>query len=46
MLLLGLDNRTHLLFDSEIDHLVPIVREDDVDKILANIMNITFHCGD
>ena len=34
------------MFDAEIDHLVAIVGEDDVDQVLANVVDIALDRGD
>ena len=46
MLLLGLDDRLAALLDAEVDHLVAVVGEDDVDKVLADVVHIALHGGD
>ena len=42
MLLSGLDNAIRRLLDAEIHHLVPVIAQDDVDQILADVVHITF----
>ena len=46
MFVLGFHNRFTALFDAEIDHLVAIVGEDDVDQVLANVVDIALDRGD
>ena len=41
MLLLGLYNRVDTLLDAQIDNLIAIVRQNDIDKIFADVVNIT-----
>ena len=43
MFVLGFHNRFTALFDSEIDHLVAVVGEDDVNQVLANVVDIALH---
>ena len=43
VLLGGLEDRRDRLLDAEIDDLVAVVGEDDIDKILADIVNIALH---
>ena len=46
MLLLGFDDGLDILFDAEIDDLIAIVCQDNIDKVLADVMHIPLHCGD
>ena len=46
MLLLSLDDGFKALLDTEIDHLIAIVGEDDVNKILTDVMDIALDRGD
>ena len=46
VLALGLDDRFHRLLDAEVDHLVAIVGEDDVDQVLADVVNVALDRGD
>ena len=45
MLLRRPNNRISRLLDPQVHHLVPIVREDDVDQILSDIVHVTLHRG-
>ena len=42
VLVLGLNDRFAALLDAEVDHLITIIREDDINEIFANIMHISF----
>ena len=40
---LSLNDGFTALFDAEVDHLIAIISENNINKILANIVHITFH---
>ena len=42
----GSDDDVACLLDSEIDHFVTVVRQNDVDQVLADIVDITLHGGE
>ena len=41
--LCGLDNRVRRLLDPEVHHTKTIVRQNDVDQILADVVDVAFH---
>ncbi|MPN16378.1 hypothetical protein SDC9_163717 [bioreactor metagenome] len=41
VLLSGFDDGRHRLLDAQVDHGVTVVRDDDVDQVLADVMDIT-----
>ncbi len=45
MLFSRVDDGIHWLFDTDIDNVVAVVGQDDVDQILADVVNIALHRG-
>ena len=45
MLFLSFNNGIDVLLNAKVDHFIAIVGQNDVNKILANVMHIALHCG-
>lgn len=45
MLVSCLQNIINRHFDPEVEDLIAVVRHDDIDEILADVVDITLHCG-
>ena len=45
MFLLRLDDRIYRLLDAEIDNFITIVSQNNIDKVLTYVMNVTFNSG-
>ena len=45
MFLLRSNNRANVLLDSEINHLIAVISEDNINKIFADVVNIPLDSG-
>jgi hypothetical protein len=39
----GVEDRAHRLLDAEVEDRVAVVRQDDVDEVLADVMDVALH---
>jgi len=46
VLLGGVEDRVDRLLDADVHHLVAVVRQDDVDQVLADVVHIALHGGE
>ena len=46
VLAVGLDDRVYGLFDAQVDHLVAVVRQNDIHQVFADVVDIALDRGD
>ena len=46
MFFIRVENRIDRLLNPEIDHAIAVIRQDNIDEILADVVHVAFHGGE